>query len=84
MLCDRGGLILSRISTECFIVFPFTLKSAQFMTGVFPLIAGEFSDVMEELEFDFSFAGAEFRIVFFFNTISMGFIWGTYSLLDDL
>ena len=63
--CDRGRPVSSRISVE-FFVFPFTLKSVQFMSRSFLLIVGAFSDVMEELELNFSFAKAEFWIVFFF------------------
>ena len=63
--CDRGRPVSSRISVE-FFVFPFTLKSVQFMSRSFLLIVGAFSDVTEELELNFSFAKAEFWIVFFF------------------
>ena len=68
MLCDTEGPISSGILGEFFVVFPFTLKSVQFMSRVFLLIVGAFSDVMEELEVNFSFADAEFWIL---NIISM-------------
>ena len=84
MLCDREGIILSWTLGEFFIVFPFKLKSAEFMSGVFPLIVGAFSDVMEELELNFSFAGAEFRIVFSFSILSVWISSGVFSLFDDL
>ena len=53
MLHDRGGPISSRISVEFFIVFPFTLKSVQFMSWAFLLIVGAFSDIMKELGLNF-------------------------------
>ena len=48
MLRHRVVPISSRLSGEFFVMFPFTLKSAQFISGVFTLIVN--SDVMEELE----------------------------------
>ena len=84
MLCNRGGPILSTISAEFFIVFPFTIKSVQFMSGAFLLIVAAFSDVMEELELNFSFAEAEFWIVFSFSMLSAWILSGVFSLLDDL
>ena len=69
MLCDTEGPISSGILGEFFVVFPFTLKSVQFVSRVFLLaIVGAFSDVTEELEVNFSFADAEFWIL---NIISM-------------
>lgn len=68
MLCDTEGPISSGILGEFFVVFPFTLKSVQFMSRVFLPIVGAFSDVMEELEVNFLFADAEFWIL---NIISM-------------
>ena len=59
MLCDRGGTISPRISAEFFVVFPFTLKPVQFMSGAFLLIVWAFSDVMEEPQLNFSFAEAD-------------------------
>ena len=68
MLCDTEGPI-SGILGEFFVVFPFTLKSVQFISRVFLLaIVGAFSDVTEELEVNFSFADAE---VWILNIISM-------------
>ena len=49
----------------------FILKSAvKFMIEVFPLFVGGFSDIMEEPEINFSFAEAEFWIVFSFRILS--------------
>ena len=73
MLCSRGSPILSTISAEFFIVFPFALKSVQFMSGAFLLILAAFSDVMEELELNFSFAEAEFGSCFLFQCYQHGF-----------
>ena len=56
--CNRGGLILSKISAEFFNVLPFTLKSVQFMSELFPLFVGTLLDIMEELELNCSFTEA--------------------------
>ena len=50
-------------------MLPFTLKSKQFMSEVFPVFVGTFSDIMEETELNFSFAETEFWIVFSFLII---------------
>ena len=82
--CDRGRPVSSRLSAEFFVVFPFTLKSVQFMSRSFLLIVRTFSDVMEELELNFSFPKAEFWIIFFFSILSAWILSGVFSLLDDL
>ena len=84
MLCDRGGPISVRISAEFFVVIPFALKPVQFMSGAFQLIVWAFSDVMKELDLNFSFAEAEFWIVFSFSILSRWILSGVFSLLDDL
>ena len=84
MLHERGGPVSPRILVEFFIVFPFTLKSVQFMSGVFPLIVGAFSDAMEKLELNFSFAETEFWIVFTLSILSAFILSGVFSLFDDL
>ena len=81
---DREGLILSRISAEFFIVFPFTLKSAQFMSGLFSLFVGALSNIMEEFELNFSFVKVEFRIVFSFSILLAWILSGLFPLLYDL
>ena len=53
ILCDRTSLILSKILGEFFDVFPFALKSVQFMNEVFPLF-------LEEPELNVSVADAKF------------------------
>ena len=58
MLRDRQKLILPKISAEFFILFPFKLKSSQFIIGKFSLFSGALSDVMEEFKLIFSFAEA--------------------------
>ena len=82
--CDRGRPVPSRLSAEFFVVFPFTLKSVQFMSRSFLLIVRTFSDVMEELELNFSFPKAEFWIIIFFLILSAWILSGVFSLLDDL
>ena len=62
----RGGLMLSRISAELFNVFLFTLKSVQFMSEIFQLYVGAFSDIMEEPELTFSLPEGNFRSCFLF------------------
>ena len=39
------------------------------MSGVFPVFAVAFSDIMEETELNFSFAETEFLIVSFFSIL---------------
>ena len=90
MLRKKQGIIFSRILAEFFIVFPFKLKSAQYMSKVFSLFAeylskvfslfaGFLSDIMEEFELKFSFAEAEFRIVFSFSILSVWFSFGVFA-----
>ena len=64
-------------------MFPFKLKSAQYLSKVFSLYAGLFtiSDIMEEFELKFSFVEAEFWIVLSFSILSAGF--HLKYLLDD-
>ena len=78
MLRKKEGIIFSRIP-----VFPFKLKSAQYLSKVFSLYAGLFtiSDIMEEFELKFSFVEAEFWIVLSFSILSAGF--HLKYLLDD-
>ena len=66
----KEGIIFSRISAKFFIVFPFKLKSAQYISKVFSLFAGLLSDIMEEFELKFYFAEAEFWILFSFSILS--------------
>ena len=54
------------------------------MSRVLPLIVGTFPDVMEELEFNFSFAEAEIWIVFSFPVLPASILSVVFSLLDDL
>ena len=63
-------IIFSRISAEFFIVFPFKLKSKQYMSGAFPPFAGLSSGIMEEFELKFSFLQGEFWIAFPFSISS--------------
>ena len=58
--------MLSRISAELFNVFLFTLKSVQFMSEIFQLYVGSFSDIMEEPELNFSLPEGNFRSCFLF------------------
>ena len=82
MLRKKEGVIFLRISDEFFNVFPCKLKARQYMSGVFSLLAGLLSDIMEEFELKFSFAAAEFWVAFFFfNIISMGFIWNIFLMI---
>ena len=76
MLRKKEGIIFSRIP-----VFPFKLKSAQYLSKVFSLYAGLLSDIMEEFELKFSFVEAEFWIVLSFSILSAGF--HLKYLLDD-
>ena len=66
MLRKKEGVIFLRISDEFFNVFPCKLKARQYMSGVFSLLAGLLSDIMEEFELKFSFAAAGFWVAFFF------------------
>ena len=84
MLCDRGGPVSSRIWAEFFILFPFTLKSVQFMSRAFLLIVVAFLDVTEERKLNFSFTEAEFWIVISFSILLAWILSGVFSLLDDL
>ena len=84
MLCDRGGPVSSRIWAEFFILFPFTLKSVQFMSRAFLLIVAAFLDVIEERKLNFSFTEAEFWIVISFSILLAWILSGVFSLLDDL
>ena len=52
--------------------------------GHFYYLLVAFSDVIDELELSFSFAEAEFWIVFSFSILSVWILSGVFSLLDDL
>ena len=78
MLCDRRGLILSTISAE--FLFPFTLKSVQFMNVLFQLIVAALSDVKEKCKLKcFICRSRILDRVFFFNIISKDFTWGIFT-----
>ena len=79
MLGKKEGIIFSRISAELFFVFPFKLKSAQYMSKVFSLFSGFLSDIMEEFELKFSFAEAEFWIAFSFSILSAWVSFGVFA-----
>ena len=65
----------SRLVTQC-LIDDVLLKSVQFMSEVFPLLLGAFSVIMKEPELSFSFAEAEFCIVFSFSILSAWILSG--------